>query len=193
MLNVRINQTGDGNYMIYFFIATGFEEIEALCPVDILRRAGLEVRTVGIGGKEITGAHGITLTTDMTDSEYSDSSPELIFLPGGMPGTLNLLESKTVRDAVMNSYNKDLYIAAICAAPIILGELGVLKGKEAICYPSFESELTGAVISEKRIVADGKILTAAGMGVALDFALLIVELLCSKQTADDIRHAVIAD
>ena len=179
--------------MIYFFIAEGFEEIEALCPVDILRRAGLEVTTVGIGSGEITGSHGITVKTDITDSEYSDASPELIFLPGGMPGTLNLLASGTVKKAVLNAFDNGSYIAAICAAPMILGELGLLEGKEAICYPGFEDKLKGAAVSQKRVVTDGKILTAAGMGAALDFGLEIVKLLKGKTAAEDLRRAVIAD
>jgi 4-methyl-5(b-hydroxyethyl)-thiazole monophosphate biosynthesis len=179
--------------MIYFFLAEGFEEIEALCPIDLLRRAGLAVTTVGVGGKEICGSHGIKVAADIIDTEYNDKAPELIFLPGGMPGTLNLKASDTVMRAIKDAVACDAYIAAICAAPMILGELGLLCGKEAICYPGFEDELKGAKISDKRIVRDGKILTAKGMGVALDFGLMIVELFCGKQKADDLRHAVIAD
>ncbi|MBQ7384705.1 MAG: DJ-1/PfpI family protein [Clostridia bacterium] len=179
--------------MVYFFIANGFEEIEALCPLDLLRRVGIEVRTVGVGGREITGSHGITVKTDMTDAEYSDGAPELVFLPGGMPGTLNLAANETVRGAVMTAYENGAYVAAICAAPMILGELGILRGREAICYPGFEDKLTGARISDKRTVADGKVLTAAGMGVSLDFGLLIVEKLLGEETADNLRRTVIAD
>lgn len=179
--------------MIYFFLAEGFEEIEALCPIDLLRRAGLAVTTVGVGGKEICGSHGIKVAADIIDTEYNDKAPELIFLPGGMPGTLNLKASDTVMRAIKDAVACDAYIAAICAAPMILGEVGLLCGKEAICYPGFEDELKGAKISDKRIVRDGKILTAKGMGAALDFGLMIVELFCGKQKADDLRHAVIAD
>ena len=179
--------------MVYFFIADGFEEIEALCPLDLLRRVGIEVKTVGIGAREIVGAHGIKVTVDMLDSEYSDNSPELVFLPGGMPGTLNLAKSDAVTSAVKTAYQKGAYIAAICAAPMILGEMGLLEGREAICYPGFEDKLIGAKLSDKRVVADGKILTAAGMGAALDFGLLIVSILKGKDAADDLRRAVIAD
>ena len=179
--------------MIYFFLAEGFEEIEALCPIDLLRRAGLDVTTVGIGSKEICGSHGIKVAADILDTEYNDKNPELIFLPGGMPGTLNLKASDTVKRAIKEALESDAYIAAICAAPMILGELGLLRGKEAICYPGFEDKLEGATISEKRVVRDGKILTAAGMGAALDFGLMIVELFCGKEKADDLRCAVIAD
>lgn len=179
--------------MVYFFIADGFEEIEALCPLDILRRAGIEAKTVGIGGHNITGAHGITVMTDMCDAEFCDDAPEMIFLPGGMPGTLGLAASKTVRKAVLSANDRGAYIAAICAAPMVLGELGLLSGKEAICYPGFEDKLKGAKISDKRVVADQNILTAAGMGVALDFALLIVKTLKGDETAEKIRRSVIAD
>ena len=179
--------------MIYMFLANGMEEIEALCPLDIMRRAGLNVTTVGIGGKEITGSHGITIKADITDIEFSEANAELIFLPGGMPGTLNLAASDTVKNAINTALKNDAYIAAICAAPSILGDMGVLSGKEAICYPGFEDRLVGAKISDKRIVLDGKILTAAGMGVALDMGLLIVEIFCGKEAAIALRHSVIAD
>jgi 4-methyl-5(b-hydroxyethyl)-thiazole monophosphate biosynthesis len=179
--------------MIYMFLADGMEEIEALCPLDIMRRAGLDVTTVGIGSREITGAHGITVKADITDTEYADNSPELIFLPGGMPGTLNLAASKTVISAIETAVKKDAYIAAICAAPSILGDMRILHGKEAICYPGFEDRLAGAKISDKRVVLDGKILTAAGPGVALDMGLKIVEIFCGKDCAKDLRRSVIAD
>ena len=179
--------------MIDIFLADGFEEIEALCPLDIMRRAGLDVRTVGIGGKLIRGAHGITVQADVTDGEYSYDSPEMIFLPGGMPGTLNLAASDVVIDAVKRAYAEKKYIAAICAAPSILGELGLLQGKEAICYPGFEDKLTGAVISKKRVVRDGFFVTAAGMGVALELGLELVAILSGKKKAEELRHAVIAD
>ena len=179
--------------MIYFFLAEGFEEIEALCPIDLLRRAGLEVNTVGVGSKEICGSHGIKVAADMLDTEYNDKAPELIFLPGGMPGTLNLQASDTVQRAIKEALLCNAYIAAICAAPMILGELGILNGKEAICYPGFEDKLIGAKISDKKCVKDGKILTAKGMGAALDFGLMIVEVFCGKECAESLRSAVIAD
>lgn len=180
--------------MITMFLAPGFEEIEALCPLDLLRRAGLEVLTVGIGGKEITGAHGICVSADMVDSDYDTSLlPDLVFLPGGMPGTLNLGKSTLVTKTVKKAYENGRFVAAICAAPSILGDMGLLAGKEAICYPGFEDRLTGAVLSDKRVVVDGKIITAAGMGVALEMGLTLVELFCGTEQALALRHAVIAD
>ena len=183
--------------MIYMFLAEGFEEIEALCPLDLMRRAGLKVATVGIGSKMICGAHAIKVEADMTDAEFDavaqNDSIDMIFLPGGMPGTLNLEASETVCDAIRSAYEDKKYIAAICAAPSILGKMGLLMGKEAICYPGFESYLEGATISEARVVLDGKILTAAGMGAALDMGLKIVEIFCGKEKAAILRSAVIAD
>ena len=179
--------------MIDMFLADGFEEIEALCPLDIMRRAGIEVRTVGVDSKEITGAHKITVTADITLDEYEYSSPDMIFLPGGMPGTLNLASSEKVIDTVKKAFAEKKYITAICAAPSILGDLGLLHGKEAICYPGFEDRLTGAKISSKRVVSDGKIITAAGMGAALELGLEIVRVFKGDAEAKELRHAVIAD
>ena len=178
--------------MIYMFLADGFEEVEALCPLDLMRRAGLSVTTVGIGKRNIIGAHNIIVTADISDNELSLNDTEMIFLPGGMPGTLNLAASKTVIDAIKYADVNDIYIAAICAAPSILGDMGLLHGKEAICYPGFEDRLTGAILSNKKVVRSGKIITAAGMGVALEMGLCIIEALISKDKAEEIRTVVIA-
>ena len=182
--------------MIYMFIAEGFEEIEALYPLDIIRRAGLEVCTVGIGGRYVTGAHAITVMADISDTDFEsleNKSADMIFLPGGMPGTLNLAKSDAVINAINRAIDENSYIAAICAAPSILGDMGLLNGRSAICYPGFEGRLTGAEISAQRVVLDGKILTAAGMGVALEMGLKIVEIFCGSEKASALRHAVIAD
>ena len=180
--------------MITMFLAHGFEEVEALCPLDLLRRAGLEVLTVGIGTKEVVGAHGICVSADVADTNYDITlTPELVFLPGGMPGTLSLAKSSLVTETVRRAYEDGRMIAAICAAPSILGDMGLLHGKEAICYPGFENRLTGAVISDKHVVVDGTVITAAGLGVALDMGLTLVGLLCGTEKAEALRHAVIAD
>ena len=179
--------------MIYMFLANGMEEIEALCPLDLMRRAGLSITTVGIGGTEIIGAHGITVRADISDTEFSYVDAEMIFLPGGMPGTLNLAASETVINAIKTANANDSYIAAICAAPSILGDMGLLNGKDAVCYPGFEERLVGAKISDARVCLDGKILTAKGMGAALDMGLCIVEIFCGADKAKELRHAVIAD
>ena len=180
--------------MIYMFLAEGFEEIEALCPLDLLRRVGVEVTVVGVGSDKIMGAHGITVSADVPEEFYRDSNPEMIILPGGMPGTKNLDASNTVHKAIDASLEQNAYIAAICAAPMILGKRGLLNGKSAVCYPSFEEYLTGASIPENaRLITDGKIITAKGMGVAYELGLEIVSLLCGKDKAEQIRKDIIAD
>ena len=178
--------------MVYMFLADGFEEVEALCPLDILRRAGLEVTTVGVGGKDmIVGSHGIAVQADIPDIMYRDSNPDMIILPGGMPGSSNLDESKTVDSALRAAAKKGAYLCAICAAPFVLGKRGYLEGKRAVCYPGFEDRLAGAKISDKKVVCDGKIITAAGMGVAYDMGLAIVRILCGNAKADKLKEATI--
>ena len=180
--------------MVYMFLANGFEEVEALCPLDLLRRAGVEVTTVGINGAEhVQGSHGICVQTDIPDTMFRDSKPEMIILPGGMPGSKNLDESRIVDAALRAASASGAYLAAICAAPMVLGHRGYLKNKNAICFPGFESELEGAVLSDKRVVRDGKVITAAGMGVALEFGLELVAALKGQTVADDLRRAVLAD
>lgn len=178
--------------MIYEFLADGFEEVEALAPLDMLRRAGKEVRTVSIkSSKQVTGSHGITVTADITLKEI-DVLPELVILPGGMPGAKNLRECKEVCKCVTDTYENGGYIGAICAAPFIFGELGLLKGKRATCYPGFEKSLIGATVEGEKVVRDGKIITAAGMGAALLFGKELVSALCGAEAAEKIMKAIIA-
>ena len=179
--------------MIYLFLANGFEEVEALCPLDLLRRAGLKVTAVGIGGDVIVGAHGIAVQADMPDTMYRDSKPEMIILPGGMPGASNLDASKTVESALRAAVSSNAYLAAICAAPMILGKRGYLQGKRAICFPGFEDQLQGAILATERVVTDGRVITAAGMGVALEFGLALVAAMTSRETAEKLRRTVLAD
>ena len=168
--------------MIAVFLAQGFEEIEALAVVDVLRRAELPVKTVGVGGKEITGAHGICVKADMEEKEVSTDELEAVVLPGGMPGTLNLEKSPIVRTCIRYCCENDLYICAICAAPSILGHMGLAAGREVTCFPGFENELS--------VVTDGKMITGKGPGVAVDFALEIVARLCGQVESSKIRMAM---
>ena len=180
--------------MIYMFLANGFEEVEALAPLDMLRRAEIEIKTVGIGAKTVVGAHNIPIVADITDSEFSDyESIDMIILPGGMPGTLNLDQSDTVHKAIRAAINSNAYIGAICAAPMILGKMGLLNGKKAVCYPGFEEYLKGAEISDQKVVSDGKIITAKGMGAAVEFGLLLVEAIKDKATAKKLRRSTISE
>lgn len=176
--------------MIYVFLANGFEEIEALAPVDILRRAELEVKTVGVGGKTVTGSHGIPVTADIEEKDVTTDDMEMMILPGGMPGTLNLEKSPIVTACAEYCARNGIYLSAICAAPSILGHLGILKGKEAICFPGFEGELKGAVLSEKPVCVDGTVITAKGMGVATQFGLTLAGLIAGKDAADKIRASI---
>lgn len=179
--------------MIYEFLADGFEEVEALVPADFLRRAGKTVFTVAIGSKTVRGAHNIRVVCDLSVDEIElDDEVEGIILPGGMPGTLNLEKNKTVNEAIDYCNDNSLLIAAICAAPSILGHKGMLKNKNAVCFPGFEKELDGAnVLNDECVcVCDGNIITAKGAGAAMEFAFKLIEYFYSFERADEIRKEV---
>ncbi|MBE7030372.1 MAG: DJ-1/PfpI family protein [Ruminococcaceae bacterium] len=163
--------------MVYVFLADGFEEIEALTVVDVLRRGEIDAETVSIANSEVVvGAHGISVLADRSISDVCNKVPDMIVLPGGMPGSNNLKECALVREMLCNVNRAGGYLAAICAAPIVLGACNLLEGKKAVCYPGFESEL-GAQIVDGKVVKDGNIITAKGPGCAIDFALTLVERL----------------
>ena len=178
--------------MVYIFLADGFEEIEALCVLDFLRRAGKEVTTVGVSGKVANGSHGIPVICDIEENELDlNKDFDMVILPGGMPGSTNLDKSCVVQKIIDIALNGDKFICAICAAPFILGKRGILKGKRAVCYPGFENQLLGATIENKGVVRDGKIITSRAMGSAHDFALEIVEALCGKEMRQKLKEAVL--
>lgn len=176
--------------MVYVFLAQGFEEMEALAPIDLLRRAGVEVCTVGVGGKRIVGAHKVGFTADSDGIVLDFSNAEAVILPGGMPGSSNLDASPMVADCLNIAANKGAVLAAICAAPLVLGHKGLLQGKKATCFPGFEEELYGAVHTGKPVEKDGNIITARGAGVALDFALTLVAELKGEAVAKELREAL---
>ncbi len=179
--------------MVYLFLADGFEEIEALCPLDLLRRAGAEVQTVGVTGKTVTGAHGITVSADIIPDEVVlDRNVEMIILPGGMPGTTNLDNSGIVHESIRFAAERGITIGAICAAPMILGKLGYLSGRSAICFPGFEKYLIGANLSAKSVVTDENFVTAKGMGVAQQFGLTLVSSLFGEEAAEELKKAIMA-
>ncbi len=174
--------------MFYMFFADGFEEVEAIATLDVIRRADIEIKSVGVGGKTVYGSHGISVNCDIYSDEiceFSDCSG--VILPGGMPGTLNLFDCKKVHDAIEYCNANDKFICAICAAPLILGRKGILNGVEAVCFPGFEDELKGAVISDKFVCTDGNIITAKGMGSAVNFGLAIVTAVKGQAFADELR------
>jgi len=172
---------------VVLFLAEGFEEIEALTPVDVLRRAGLEVTTVSIStNKLVNGAHGITLLADALFKEINYNSIDLLILPGGMPGANNLNAHPELKQLLVEFASQNKLIGAICAAPLVLGELGLLKDKKATCYPGFESHLKEAHITSAQVETDYNITTAKGVGAAMAFSLRLVEILLDEQTAKDL-------
>lgn len=176
----------------YMFLAPGFEETEAVVPLDLMRRAGIDVLTVGIGGTLITGTHGITVTADLTDTELGDTVPDIVVLPGGMPGTLNLAASGTVAGAVCAVVANGGLLCAICAAPRIPGALGLLRGRRVTCYPGNEKYLDGAACTGERCVTDGNVITAKGAGAAVEFGLAVVAAVCGREKADALAASFIA-
>lgn len=177
--------------MIYVFLANGFEETEALTPVDMLRRCELEVITVGVGGQVTKGSHGISVVADISEKDIClNDKLQMIILPGGMPGTLNLEASEQVQKAIDFCIKNDRYIAAICAAPSILGHKNILQNKEATCYMGFETQLNGALISNKKVCTDGKIITSRGAGTALEFSFEMVKNLISQEKSNLLKDAI---
>ena len=175
--------------MVYVFLADGFEIIEALAPVDMLRRAKIEVKTVGVTGNSVTSSCGVEVKADVLINEIGDDF-DAIVLPGGMPGTINLENNKIVQNIIDIAYNNKKLICAICAAPSILGHKGLLNGLEAISFPGFEDALTGAKISADYVAVSENIITAKGAGVATEFGLKIVEMLTDKANADNIKDTI---
>lgn len=174
---------------VALFLANGFEEMEAVSPIDILRRASIDVVTVSISDKkEVVGAHNITVLADKLFSEVDFTGFEALVLPGGMPGASNLFAHEGLKKLILSFDNEKKNIAAICAAPaVVLGGLGLLKGKEAICYPGFEEQLNGAIVSSKSVVTTENFTTGKGPGVAVDFALQLVKVLKGEKVADEVK------
>ncbi len=177
--------------MIYLFLADGFEEIEAVAPTDILRRAGAQLQTVGVGGIHVTGSHGIEVTANLgTDGLVLGDSLDMVILPGGKRGTENLGKSARVKEAVRFCVDHGKRVSAICAAPSILGHMGLLKGFSATCYPGYEKELGAESVSKDPVCVSGPFITARGAGVAVDFALKIVEVLYGREKSRKIRENI---
>ncbi len=177
---------------VYVFLADGFEEIEGLTVVDLLRRAKIETEMVSImDTKEVVGSHKITITADslFAENDYEDAA--CLVLPGGMPGTLNLGNHEGLCEVLKKQYEENKMLAAICAAPSVFGQLGFLQGRIATCYPGFESKLEGAIVCAAKVAVDGNVTTAKGMGAAIDFSLKLIEQLLNKETADEISEGII--
>lgn len=177
--------------MVYLFLADGFEEIEGLTVVDLLRRAEVDVKTVSITGKvKVTGSHNISVQADEVYGESDYSKADMLVLPGGMPGTKHLAEHKELGDLLKQFHSAGGNLAAICAAPSVLGMYGILEGKKATCYPGFEEKLAGAIITGGKTEVDGNVITSKGMGTAIEFSLKIIEKLKDEETAKKIAASI---
>lgn len=176
--------------MLYIYFANGFEEVEGIATLDVIRRAGIDISTVGIGSKHITGSHGVTVQCDLDDEEATFTGLDGIILPGGMPGTNNLNACDRVHRAIDFCVSTGKLVSAICAAPMILGQKGILEGKNAVCYPGFEKYLEGAFVPDSYVCADGNVITARGMGSAVEFGLAIVSYFKGADAADKLRNTL---
>lgn len=179
--------------MVYVLLAEGFEEIEAISTIDILKRGGVEVTAVSIGTHlQVTGAHHIKVMADALIGEAAlDETVEAVILPGGMPGTTHLDESRDVDRLLHDAVKKELLVAAVCAAPLVLGKRGFLKGKRATCFPGFEDYLKGAILSENRVEHDGNFITSRSAGTAAYFAFEILKVLKNEAIADKVKMSMI--
>lgn len=177
---------------VNIFFATGYEEVEALTVVDLLRRAGVETAMVSVTGeKNVTGSHGITIQTDKLFEEIDDGA-DMIVLPGGVPGTPNLKAHKGLTEMIERyAADNSKYIAAICAAPTVFGEMGLLKDRMATCYPGMEDGLLGATALEDKVVIDGRIITSRGLGTAIHFGLALVGILAGGDKAEELAGKIV--
>lgn len=181
--------------MVYLFLADGFEEIEALATVDLLRRADIQVITVSVGDSlTATGAHGIAVQADIMLCESPLPQADMLICPGGMPGASNLAANTVLASMLKEQYEQGRYVAAICAAPAVtLAPLGILRGRHATCYPGFETRLAeaGAIHTAERVVTDGNIITANGPSSAIPFALAIISALRDPATAKSVAQGIL--
>lgn len=178
--------------MIYAFFANGFEESEAIVPIDVMRRAGLEVKLISTTNDlMVTGSHGITIKTEELFDNVNFDDAELLFLPGGMPGTKNLDAHAGLCELIQTSAEKGVKLAAICAAPMVFGNLGLLNGEKATCYPGFEEHLLGATFVKEEVVVSNQFITARGAGTSMTLGLKIVEILKDEKFAKELAAAII--
>lgn len=178
--------------MVYVFLANGFEEIEALTVVDLMRRAVIDINTVSVNGDSVVkGSHGISVKTDIVYDQADFDVCEMMVLPGGMPGTTNLCAHKALNEKLVEFHDTGKKVAAICAAPMVFGKAGLLHGHEATIYSGMEAELTGAVVKDEKVVVSGNVITSKGPGTAMDFALTLIEILKGKEAADKVAKGLL--
>ena len=178
--------------MVYMLLGTGFEETEAVAPLDLLRRAGVEVKTVGINGKTVYGSHKIGIEADITIEELNLSDLEMIILPGGLGGVASARSSKEAMSALKWAWDNEKFVAAICAGPTVLADLGITDGKNATCYPGCEGQMGSAIMTENAAaVTDGKLITGTSAGCAVPFGLALITALKGKEMADKIAKQIV--
>ncbi|MDR0750689.1 MAG: DJ-1/PfpI family protein [Tannerellaceae bacterium] len=176
----------------FVFLATGFEEIEAAGTIDVLRRGGVDTTVVSITGEHaVTGAHGLALVAGKLFEEADFSGADALVLPGGMPGSDNLNACEPLRELLVKQYESGKIVAAICAAPLVLGGLGILRGRKAACYPGFEQYLAGATLTDAPAVTDGNVITGKGPGLVFDFGLALVSALNSPSKAGEVAAGLL--
>jgi len=175
-------------------LADGFEEVEAITPIDFLRRAGIEVSVVGVTGAEVRGGHGITVGADITVDQVASDELDAVIIPGGMPGAENVAASREAQNLILEVFAAGKLTAAICAAPaVVLDPLGILKGKKANCYPGFEKRFKDAVYLPDRVVQDGNVISSCGPGCAAEFSFAIIEYLLGKEPAEEVKRRTLND
>lgn len=177
--------------MIYMFLGTGFEETEAIAPLDLLRRAGLKVLTVGLNGKTIYGGHGIGVEADITIDQLDLTDLEMVILPGGLGGVASIRGCEKAMDAIRFAYENGKYTAAICAGPTILAQLGITDGKKATCYPGCEEQMGSAIMVEAAAITDGKVITGTSAGCAVPFGLALIAALKGSEAAEAIAKQIV--
>jgi 4-methyl-5(b-hydroxyethyl)-thiazole monophosphate biosynthesis len=178
--------------MVYILLGTGFEETEAIAPLDLLRRAGIPVMTVGLNGKTVYGGHGIGVETDVSVGQMDLTDMDMIVLPGGLGGVASIRSCQEALDAVQFAWNNGKFVAAICAGPTVLADLGITEGKHATCYPGCEEGMGNAIMAENvPCVRDGNLITGTSAGCAISFGLMLIEALKDKETADKIAKQIV--
>lgn len=177
--------------MVYVLLGTGFEEMEAITPIDLLRRAGIGVITVGLNGQTIMGSHRIPITADITIEQMNWSDMDMVVLPGGLGGVASIKACHKALDTVRYAYENGKFVAAICAAPTILASLGITDGKNAVCYPGFETDMGSARMRDTACVRDGNIITGTSAGCATAFALELIAALRDEETAQQVKQQIV--
>lgn len=178
--------------MVYVLLGTGFEETEAIAPIDLLRRANIEVITVGLNGKTVYGSHGIGIVADIVPEEMDLSAMDMIVLPGGLGGVASIRSSESAMDAIRYAQNHDKFVAAICAGPTVLAQLGITDEKDAVCYPGCEPEMGSAhILPDAPCARDGRVITAASAGCAIPFGLALIEALKGQDEAQRIARQIV--